>query len=109
MTSGYSPSIKYVLMCLFVLIDSRLTPQKIDQEFMKWLSEKRIPFVMVFTKSDKLGKTSLSKNIEKYKLEMLKEWELLPKIFISSAQKKQGMTKILAYIEHLNSNFKEVL
>ena len=62
------------LMCLFVLIDSRHKPQEIDQEFMQWLAEKGIPFVMVFTKSDKLGKTALSNNIETYKSEMLKKF-----------------------------------
>ena len=96
------------LMCLFVLIDSRHKPQEIDQEFMQWLSEKEIPFVMVFTKSDKLGKTALSNNIETYKSEMLKKWEELPKIFITSAEKRQGLSKISAYIEHLNLHFKEV-
>jgi len=96
------------LMCLFVLIDSRHKPQEIDQEFMQWLSEKEIPFVMVFTKSDKLGKTALSNNIETYKSEMLKKWEDLPEIFITSAEKRQGLSEISAYIEYLNSHFKEV-
>ena len=96
------------LMCLFVLIDSRHKPQEIDQEFMQWLAEKGIPFVMVFTKSDKLGKTALSNNIGAYKLEMLKKWEDLPEIFITSAEKRQGLSKISAYIEHLNPHFKEV-
>ena len=75
------------LMCLFVLIDSRHKPQKIDNEFMQWLSEKSIPFVMVFTKIDKLGKVALARNIETYKLEMLKMWNELPQIFITSAEK----------------------
>jgi len=96
------------LMCLFVLIDSRHKPQEIDQEFMQWLSEKEIPFVMVFTKSDKLGRTALSNNIGTYKSEMLKKWEDLPEIFITSAEKKQGLSEISAYIEHLNPHFKEV-
>ncbi len=96
------------LMCLFVLIDSRHKPQEIDQEFMQWLAEKGIPFVMVFTKSDKLGKTALSNNIGAYKLEMLKKWEDLPEIFITSAEKRQGLSEISAYIEHLNPHFKEV-
>ena len=96
------------LMCLFVLIDSRHKPQEIDQEFMQWLSEKEIPFVMVFTKSDKLGKTALSNNIETYKSEMLKKWEDLPEIFITSAEKRQGLSEISAYIKYLNSHSKEV-
>jgi GTP-binding protein len=97
------------LMCLFVLIDSRHNPQEIDQEFIQWLSEKEIPFVMVFTKGDKLGKTVLARNIESYKLEMLKQWEELPEIFITSAEKKTGLVEITTYIKHLNPKFKEAL
>ena len=91
------------LMCLFVLIDSRHKPQKIDQEFMQWLAEKKIPFVIVFTKIDKLTKTKFEKNIKEYKLEMLKKWHELPYIFISSAEKKIGITEITTYIKDLNS------
>ncbi|MAW21265.1 MAG: YihA family ribosome biogenesis GTP-binding protein [Flavobacteriales bacterium] len=95
------------LICLFVLIDSRHKPQQIDQEFMKWLAEKRIPFTIVFTKSDKLGKTALSDNIKKYKATMLQQWEWLPEIFITSAEKKEGLNGILTYIERLNPQFKK--
>ncbi len=94
------------LMCLFVLIDSRHPPQKIDQEFMQWLSENTIPFVIVFTKSDKLGKTKLAKNIEFYKKYMLVEWENLPQTFITSAEKKIGITEILNFIKNLNQKFR---
>ena len=97
------------LMCLFVLIDSRHNPQAIDQEFIQWLAEKKIPFTLVFTKGDKLGKTVLLKNIEAYKLEMLKKWEALPQIFITSANKKTGLSEITTYIKHLNSHFQEVI
>ena len=96
------------LMCLFVLIDSRHNPQAIDQEFIQWLAENEIPFVLVFTKRDKLGKTVLLKNIEEYKLELLKQWEELPKIFITSAEKKTGLSEITTYIEQLNPQFKEI-
>ena len=65
------------LMCLFVLLDCRHSPQKIDLEFMRWLGEKQIPFVMVFTKIDKLGKVPLQKSIETYKTEMFNQWEEL--------------------------------
>ena len=95
------------LMCLFVLIDSRQKPQDIDQEFMQWLSEKEVPFVMIFTKIDKLGRVTLEKNIKTYKLEMLKQWKEIPKFFITSAEKKKGLTKIKTYIEYLNSLFKK--
>jgi len=97
------------LICLFVLIDSRLKPQNIDQEFMQWLSKEKIPFVMVFTKSDKLGKIALMKNIQDYNTKMLKKWEELPKSFIASAKKKTGLNEIIKYISSLNSKFKEIL
>ena len=96
------------LICLFVLIDSRLKPQKIDQEFMQWLSKEEIPFVMIFTKSDKLGKIALVKNIQEYNTKMLKKWEELPKSFVTSAEKKTGLNEIIKYISSLNSKFKEV-
>ena len=97
------------LMCLFVLIDSRHNPQAIDQEFMQWLSEKEIPFVLTFTKADKLGKNILRKNTKQYKLEMLNEWEELPEIFITSAQNKSGIDEISTYIEDLNPQFTRVI
>jgi GTP-binding protein len=97
------------LMCLFVLIDSRHKLQDIDNEFMQWLSEKEIPFVMVFTKTDKLGKVVLAKNIGAYKVEMLKVWGELPQIFITSSKKKTGTKEICDFIEQLNPQFKEII
>ena len=97
------------LMCLFVLIDSRHKPQEIDKEFMQWLSEKSIPFVMVFTKADKLGKVVLAKNIGTYKAEMLKAWGELPQIFITSSEKKTGTKEICDFIEQLNPQFTEII
>jgi GTP-binding protein len=97
------------LMCLFVLIDARHKPQAIDQEFMHWLAEKGIAFVMVFTKADKLGKVELAKNIGSYKVEMKKTWEELPQMFITSAEKKTGTTEISTFIESLNPQFKEII
>jgi len=96
------------LMCLFVLVDSRHKPQAIDQEFMQWLAEKGIPFVIIFTKADKLGKVALNKQIQAYKSEMQKEWEKLPETFVTSAEKKMGTQEIADYIEKLNPHFKEV-
>lgn len=93
------------LMCLFVLLDCRHHCQKIDLEFMKWLGKKKIPFVMVFTKTDKLSKIALSKNIEQYKKEMLKSWETLPQIFFSSVLYKQGYQEILNFISSTNKLF----
>ena len=97
------------LMCLFVLIDSRHKLQDIDNEFMQWLSEKEIPFVMVFTKTDKLGKVVLAKNIGAYKVEMLKVWGELPQIFITSSKRKTGTKEICDFIEQLNPQFKEII
>ena len=97
------------LMCLFVLIDSRHKPQDIDKEFMGWLAEKEIPFVITFTKTDKLGKVVLAKNIGAYKVEMLKVWEELPQIFITSAKKKTGTKEICDFIEQLNPRLKEII
>ena len=97
------------LMCLFVLVDSRHKPQPIDQEFMQWLAEKGIPFIIVFTKGDKLGKVALQKQVENYKNEMLKEWEELPQTFTTSAEKKMGLSEIATYIEHLNPQFRKVI
>ncbi len=95
------------LVCLFVLIDSRHKAQLIDQEFMQWLAIQKIAFAIVFTKGDKLGKNSLYNNVEEYKNEMLKTWEITPKMFITSAKKKQGTIKILKFIQNLNLNFKK--
>jgi len=90
------------LVNTFVLIDSRLEPQKIDLEFMEWCGMKGIPFSMVFTKIDKLSSSSLQKNLAAYKKEMLKIWEELPPVFTTSAESKFGQEKLLNYIEQLN-------
>ncbi len=86
------------LYCLFVLIDSRHEPQKIDIEFITWLGENRIPFALVFTKADKLGKNKLEANIEHYKKELLKDWEQLPPVLVSSAETGSGREEILDFI-----------
>ena len=93
------------LMCLFVLLDCRHKAQKIDLEFMQWLGGKEIPFVIIFTKTDKLGKIALQKNIANYKKEMLKEWEEIPQCFYTSTLKREGNKEILAFIEKTNSLF----
>jgi GTP-binding protein len=93
------------LMCLFVLIDSRLKPQKIDLEFMEWLGENNIPFVICFTKLDKLSKTEIEKNITFYKNELLKSWGELPQVFLSSATKHIGTEEILNFVDDTNKLF----
>tara|TARA_B100001758_G_C18384440_1_gene599184 strand:+ start:157 stop:768 length:612 start_codon:yes stop_codon:yes gene_type:complete len=97
------------LMCLFVLIDCRHKPQKIDQEFMQWLAKNKIPFVIVFTKTDKVKKNTLNQNIKLYKKEMLKEWKVLPESFTTSAEKKEGTENILNFIGILNPQFKPLI
>lgn len=92
------------LYCLFVLIDSRHEPQKIDLEFTTWLGENRIPFALVFTKSDKLGKNRLAANIEFYKKELLKQWEQLPPVLVSSANTGLGREAILEFIQEAMTN-----
>lgn len=87
---------------LFVLVDSRLEAQKIDIEFMNWLGEQQIPFSIVFTKADKLGRERLKENIEAYKQVLQDTWEELPPIFITSSEKNQGGEEIVNYIEEIN-------
>ncbi len=92
------------LYCLFVLIDIRHEPQKIDIEFMNWLGEKQVPFAVIFTKADKLGKVSVSKNVETYKHELKNHWEELPPIFVSSAENSTGKDEIIDFIENVNKS-----
>ena len=89
---------------LFVLIDSRLEPQKIDLEFMEWLGENGVPFAIVFTKADKLKGGRLNTHINEY-LEQLKEqWEELPPYFITSSENRMGRKELLDYIESINKS-----
>lgn len=87
---------------LFLLIDSRLEPQKIDMEFMEWLGENGIPFSIIFTKADKLKGGRLKMNINAYIRELRKQWEELPPYFVSSSEDRMGRTEILDYIESIN-------
>lgn len=87
------------LHLLFVLVDSRHTPQRIDVDFMNFLGENNIPFMIIFTKVDKLSKTQLVNNIEAYKTEILKNWEEMPMYFESSSEKGIGKEEILGFIE----------
>ena len=89
---------------LFLLIDSRLEPQKIDLEFMEWLGENGIPFSIIFTKADKLKAGRLKMNINAYLRELSKQWEELPPYFISSSESRTGRTEILDYIESINKD-----
>jgi len=90
------------LLCLFVLIDSRLEPQEIDMQFMEWLANNEIPFVMVFTKTDKLTAGQLLKNISTYNKVMMVTWEELPKQFLTSSAADKGKQEILHFIKETN-------
>ena len=92
---------------LFVLLDCRHPAQKIDLEFMEWLGENGVPFAIIFTKIDKLGKQHLQENIKAYQEKMLETWEELPPIFISSSEKKLGKDEILDFIEKINKQLKQ--
>jgi len=85
-----------------VLVDSRHEPQKIDLEFMEWLGENEIPFVIVFTKLDKLKNPEVEKVIPNYKQEMLKVWEEMPQTFLTSSEKSLGKQEILDFIDSIN-------
>ena len=93
------------LVTTFVLVDSRIKPQKIDLDFISNLGENQVPFVIVFTKADKLGSGQLSANIEVYKNELMKEWEELPTMIVTSSEKKTGRDEILNLIEGYNKDF----
>ena len=94
------------LICLFLLIDLRHPPQEIDIEFMEYCAMKRIPFVLCFTKADKLKKIELKINVENYKSELLKNWEEFPEYFVSSSVKSLGIDELLSFISSYNKDFK---
>lgn len=87
---------------LFLLVDSRLEPQKIDLKFMEWLAENEVPFSIVFTKADKMSKTKANSNVAKYCAKLLEQWEELPPVFVTSAEKGTGRDELLDYISQLN-------
>lgn len=95
------------LMCVFVLVDSRHPVQRIDKEFMEWLATKEVPFVIVFTKADKLTKTKLEQNLQAYKDQMLASWEEMPQYFATSSFKKNGREELLKLIDETNKGFRK--
>ena len=100
----------YVLKCekmhfLFVLVDSRLEPQKIDIRFIELLGQNGIPFGIIFTKADKLSQAQLNRNVKAYKQTLSEEWEELPPMFISSSEKGTGREEILTFIEEALTNY----
>ena len=95
------------LVNVFVLVDIRLEPQKIDLEFINWLGESGIPFAIVFTKADKLNVTKTKASVALYEKTLSETWEELPRMFITSSEKKTGKDDILNYIEEINKSLKE--
>ena len=95
------------LMCAFVLIDAYIPPQAIDVEFINWLGEMRVPFVIVYTKTDRIrgGEEGRNKNIKAIQDEFLKYWNELPQQFITSSSDRTGRDEILSFIEELNQQF----
>lgn len=89
---------------LFVLVDSRHKPQKIDLEFITWLGENGVPFSLVFTKLDKLGNQAGLRNVEEYKQALIEQWEELPPVFVTSSVDGRGRDELLDYIEQINKS-----
>lgn len=92
------------LICTFLLIDANVPPQEKDMEFIDYLGLKGIPFVIVYTKTDRLKEEILESNIETFRSAMLKTWESMPQEFISSSVNKKGRENLMAFIEDLNKN-----
>ncbi|MGV8963093.1 MAG: ribosome biogenesis GTP-binding protein YihA/YsxC [Candidatus Saccharimonadaceae bacterium] len=92
------------MTALFVLVDSRHEPQSIDLEFMEWLGENGVPFSIVFTKGDKQSTSKLKLNVNTYKQELLKSWEELPPIFVTSSEERVGRDELLDYIENISKS-----
>ena len=97
------------LVCTFILIDIRIEPQTSDLELMGWLGESGLPFVIVFTKMDKLSKAVVEKNIAIYKQTLLQSWEELPPVFLSSAKTQNGKEEILDFINEQNQVYNKYI
>jgi len=91
------------LYCVFVLIDSRHEPQKPDLEFMEWLGISQVPFVIIFTKIDKLKPSELENNLKNYEEKLFETWETMPGYYVSSAETGEGTNEILDFIETVNT------
>ena len=93
---------------LFLLIDSRHAPQKIDLEFIEWLGENGVPFAIIFTKADKLGLQRQRENVERYLARLSEQWEELPPHFVTSSEKGLGRDEVLGYIEQINKSLAQI-
>lgn len=101
MIKGYIAK-RDVLQNLFLLVDVRLEPQKIDLDFIQWLGETGIPFAVVFTKADKLSKGKVAQQTAAYRRKLSETWEELPPFYVTSSETGQGRTDILDYIDYCN-------
>ncbi len=90
------------LSCVFVLVDSRIPPQSVDLDFMNWLGEMQIPFVLVFTKIDKVKKNQIPKSVKNYYKVLKNTWEELPECFLTSSVSKAGREELLGFIDNIN-------
>ncbi len=86
------------LFCTFVLLDSRLPPQRIDFDFISWIGEKRLPMAIILTKSDKQKQQDLARSRKAIEAKLLEQWEELPPLFVTSAEKKTGRKEVLSFI-----------
>jgi len=93
------------LQCTFVLIDSNIKPQQIDLEFINWMGECRLPFVIVYTKADKSKEKELEENIAAFESKLHESWTDLPQRFRTSANKREGRDELLDFIEDINEKF----
>lgn len=96
------------LINLFVLVDSRIEPQKIDLEFIGHLGELQMPFTIIFTKTDKINDKTLESNLQTYREKLAEEWEEIPQIIVTSSEKYVGKEDVLNYIDSLNNELKNV-
>ncbi len=97
---------RIALACTFVLIDANVPPQKKDIDFLNWLGEFSIPFVIVYTKIDRLSKTKLKKNVEVIQTALLEHWNELPQQFYTSSEKKEGREELLSFIRQITESLK---
>ena len=96
------------LFCTFILIDSRLPLQSIDLDFINWIGKQELPIALVLTKTDKLKQSELGKSKFNIESALLKSWEELPPVFITSSEKKSGRDKLLGFIEQAIANANEI-
>jgi len=92
------------LVNVFVLVDIRLEPQKIDLEFINWLGLSSIPFAIIFTKADKLSERKVKASVDAYVKTMLETWEEMPPYFVTSSEKARGRDEVLDYIDQINKS-----